>query len=232
MLLKCITINMRGLCGNSKRAAFFEFVRQKAYDIVLLQETHMANDDIIKRAKKEWEGLSFWGKGEINSKGVAVLFRQNLDITIRKMEDGENGRFLRIDCLIFGQRICIINVYLPNDAMQRKEFIDSLMMRMQSVDPMIIGGDFNFIMDCDLDRQALGKMHGDRRIKFYHTTSVKFFQQLINVYNLIDVFRAVAPDKREFTFTSVQSNNIALDLIVFMCRVLINPVYAKLNTCL
>jgi exonuclease III len=148
MLLKLITINMRGLCGNTKRAAFFEFLRQKAFDIVLVQETHMANDDIIKRAKKEWEGLSFWSKGEVNSKGVAVLFRQNLDIAIRKTEEGDDGRFLRIDGLIFGKKICIVNVYLPNDATQRKEFIELLMLRLQSVDPMIVGGDFNFIMDC------------------------------------------------------------------------------------
>jgi exonuclease III len=56
MLLKIVTINMRGLCGNVKRAAFYEFIRQKAYDIVLVQETHMADDDVIKRAKKSGKG--------------------------------------------------------------------------------------------------------------------------------------------------------------------------------
>jgi exonuclease III len=207
MLLKCVTVNMRGLCGNAKRAAFYEFIRQKAYDIVLVQETHMANEEVIKRAKRDWEGLSFWGKGEVNSKGVAVLFRKNLDIAIRKTEEGDNGRFLRIDGLLFGHKICIINVYLPNDAMQRKDFIDSLLMRIQTTDPMIIGGDFNFIMDNDLDWQAIGKEHADRRTKSYHMTSVKFFQHIIDVYRLYDVFRVFAPDKREFTFTSIQSRN-------------------------
>jgi exonuclease III len=156
----------------------------------------MASDEIIKRAKKQWEGLSFWVKGEPNSKGVAVLCRRNLDITIRKVEDGGDGRFFTLDCLIYGQRVRIANVYLTNDAVQRKELIESLTMRVQSVDPMIIGGDFNFIMDIDLDRHAVGQTHTDRRVKSYHTTSVKVFQQLILVYNLIDVFRVFAPDKK------------------------------------
>jgi hypothetical protein len=67
--------------------------------------------------------LSFWAKGELNSKGVAVLSRRNLDIAIRKVEDGGDGRFLRLDCLIYGQRVCIVNVYLPNDSVERRDFI-------------------------------------------------------------------------------------------------------------
>jgi hypothetical protein len=51
------------------------------------------------RAKKQWEGLSFWAKGELNSKGVAVLSRRNLDIAIRKVEDEGDGLFLKLDCM-------------------------------------------------------------------------------------------------------------------------------------
>jgi hypothetical protein len=122
------------------------------------------------------------------------------------VEDGGDGRFLKLDCLIYGQRVCIVNVYLPNDAVERRDFIESFMMRVQSVDTMIIGGDFNFIMNIDLDRQALGQTHTGRRVKSYHTTSVKAFEQLILIYKLIDVFRFFAPDKKEFTFTSDRYN--------------------------
>jgi exonuclease III len=79
-------------------------------------------------------------------------------------------------------------------------------MRVQSVDLMIIGGDFNFIMNIDLYRQALGQTHTETRVKSYHMTSVKAFEQLILVYKLIDVFRSFDPDKKEFTFTSDQYN--------------------------
>jgi exonuclease III len=79
-------------------------------------------------------------------------------------------------------------------------------MCVQSVDLMIIGGDFNFIMNIDFDRQALGQTHTERTVKSYHTTAVKVFEQLIPVYKLIDVFRSFAPDKKEFTFTNDQYN--------------------------
>jgi exonuclease III len=91
MLLKCISVNMRGLCGNSKRAAFLIIL--KFYDVVLVQETHMMSDEIIKRAKEQWEGLSFWAKGELNRKGWRCYVDGIWILRYRRWKMGETGDF-------------------------------------------------------------------------------------------------------------------------------------------
>jgi hypothetical protein len=53
-----------------------------------------------------------------------------------------------------GFKLSFVNVYMPNDAVGRNEFIDNLTMRLNMSNPFIMCGDFNFIMDTDLDLRA------------------------------------------------------------------------------
>jgi exonuclease III len=76
------SINIRGLCDQAKRSAFYEYIRQKQFDVIFVQETHMCDDETIQRAKKQWSGTSHWIKGEPNSKGVAILFRKGMDVKL------------------------------------------------------------------------------------------------------------------------------------------------------
>ena len=46
-----------------KRKNLFEKIQNKNIDIVLLQETHSAKEN-IKKWEKEWDGKSFWHSGE------------------------------------------------------------------------------------------------------------------------------------------------------------------------
>lgn len=53
-------------------------------------------------------------------------------------------------------------------------------------------------MNVDMDHQAVGQTHmsiGECG-RITHTTSVRVFEQLVQPYNLIDVFRSFAPDKK------------------------------------
>jgi exonuclease III len=148
------SINVRNLCGQAKSTAFYQYVQEKHLDVILIQETHMCDDQLIDRAKKQWLGTSYWIKGEPNSKGVAVLFRKRLDVLVQNEIDGRDGHFLRLDCLIMGFKLSVVNVYMPNDAVKRNEFIDNLTMRLNMSNAFILCGDFNFIMDIDLDLRA------------------------------------------------------------------------------
>lgn len=48
--------------------------------------------------------------------------------------------------MILGFKLSIVNVYLPNDAVERNEFVEDLTMRLMS-NPFVLCGDFNFITD-------------------------------------------------------------------------------------
>jgi exonuclease III len=136
--INIIWINVRGLCGQAKRTAFYQYVQEKQFDVTLIQETHMCDDHLIHRAKKQWLGTSYWIKGEPNSTGVAILFRKRFDVLVQNEIDGRDGRFLRLDCLIMGFKLSIVNVYMQNDAVKRNEFIDNLTMRLNMSNHFIL----------------------------------------------------------------------------------------------
>ena len=52
---KCLSFNVKGIQNNLKRAQIFNFSKEKIknYGVVLLQETHSCNKDIM-RWKNEW----------------------------------------------------------------------------------------------------------------------------------------------------------------------------------
>jgi exonuclease III len=102
--------------------------------------------------------------------------------------------------MILGFKLSIVNVYLPNDAVERNEFIEDLTMRLNMSNPFVLCGDFNFIMDFELDRHAFNQSFTHRSKRSYHTTSVRTFENLMQIYKLVDVYRAMEPAGREYTF--------------------------------
>lgn len=114
--------------------------------------------------------------------------------------NSRDGRFLRLDCLIMGFKLSIVNVYLPNDAVKRNEFIEELTMRLNQSNPFVLCGDFNFIMDFDLDIRTFNQTLLYRSKRSYHTSSVRTFDNLIQIHKLIDVYRVMEPADREYTF--------------------------------
>jgi hypothetical protein len=57
--------------------------------------------------------------------------------------------------MIHGKKCSIFNVYLSKDARERKTFIEEMLMRLNKSNPFMLGGDFNFVSDIDLDRKGV-----------------------------------------------------------------------------
>ena len=72
----------RGLNSFNKRKQTLECLITKRIDIVGLQETHFANEDIIDKVTKEWDGPSIFLKGVYNSRGVGILFSEYINVKI------------------------------------------------------------------------------------------------------------------------------------------------------
>lgn len=70
---------------------------------------------------------------------------------IMMVEQGKDGRFLMVKVMIYGKIFTIVNLYLPNQD-QIKNGVRVLSGAMEKAEGVIIlGGDFNFIMDTDMD---------------------------------------------------------------------------------
>ena len=77
------TFNVNGLNANTKRKTIFNYLRQKNFEIILLQGTH-STEKVEKLWEMEWENKIEWLHGTNKSKRLAILLKNNLNYDLIK----------------------------------------------------------------------------------------------------------------------------------------------------
>ena len=79
--LKILSLNCRGLNGMKKRKEVFQFLKENKSDIYCLQDTHFTME-MQKTVYAEWNSECYFSHGTSKSRGVAVLFGNNIECKI------------------------------------------------------------------------------------------------------------------------------------------------------
>ena len=193
--INIISLNTRGLRDTNKRSSLFFWLKDKKFDICLLQETYWTAD-IKHKIEKEWGRNLLLNFGTSHSRGTAILFGKKFDILNSHLSD--DSRIILTNIKIEEEIFTILNIYAPNNMNERKSFfykiqkwIDKFAMNEQK---LIIGGDFNYTDENKLDRITC------RSAKDCSSVSYK---SLINNKNLHDVWRQINPNKKQFTYKDI-----------------------------
>ncbi len=194
--LKIISLNVRGLSDFKKRRSIFNWCRKSQADLILLQETH-STDCVVNRWQQEWGGKILFSHGTSNSRGVAVVIRNGSNITINDVYHDDFGRILIIKGDKNDFNFTLTNLYAPNNEHCLANFyIDLKNIFMEkdliSCDNNIIGGDYNCILNVNLDKQG-----GNLKLKQQVVNNIN---ALIDIFDLIDVWRNFHPTERRYTW--------------------------------
>ena len=150
--IKICSVNVQGLRDRHKRRKVFMWLREKNYDIYFLQETHstLSTEHIWNN---EWGSRILFSHGLSNSMGVCILFKRNFPVQISNHYD-ENGRSIIATVSISNQPITLVNIYAPNT--DDVSFFQNLRinLEMYGVEPFLIGGDMNTVLNVDLDKRG------------------------------------------------------------------------------
>ena len=103
----------------------------------------------------------FWAFGTNHSRGVGIILNSVLNYKISSFDFDFNGRFLVLDLEINNIGYRLINVYMPNDHSERREFISKLSVFCNTSRNVILGGDFNFVENLQLDKKGGNIGFGD-----------------------------------------------------------------------
>ena len=89
-----LTLNVRGLNNSLKWKKFFLRLENSKADIILLQET-FCTEKTDNLFKSTWNGKMFNSCSDSShNRGVAILFRPNLDIKILNIQYSTDGQSL------------------------------------------------------------------------------------------------------------------------------------------
>ncbi|KAL9967730.1 hypothetical protein ACROYT_G026020 [Oculina patagonica] len=139
----------------------------------------------------------FFSHGSNHSSGVLVLVRDNLDFKLESVKADPQGRYILLEAIIQDSPCLFLNIYAPNKTNEQCEFFKSIteeLKRVSSSDldySVIIGGDFNVILNAELDGQG-----GNTKKK----DSAKCVEDMCVEHDLVDIWRIRNPTTKRFTW--------------------------------
>ena len=195
--MNIITYNVRGLQQKNKRIKIYNFLKDNIkLGCVLMQETHSASGDENKWAS-EWKGKIYQNHGSSNARGVAIGFSDNWDFEEKKYIHDNDGRLQLLSFKYKDKLYMLINIYnnnIESEQVVTLKKLDSLLGNFENLSEhiFIIGGDWNFVQDLNLDTVG-----GNPSLKLH---SIAEFIKIKSKFDLCDIFRVRNPTKKRFTY--------------------------------
>ena len=163
-------------------------------DICLLQETHLSDSDQNKLKSSQFTH-SFSSHYNSKQRGVCILINKRISFIHNATITDPEGRFIIINISINNKPVTICSIYGPNsdDPSFFHTFFSSILNLSNC--PVIIGGDFNTVIDPSLDRS-------NPSINKRNWQSTETIKQFMSDFGLGDGWRLLHPSAREYTFFS------------------------------
>ena len=207
-MVEILSQNVRGLGQEFKRRKIFNWLQKSKAAIFFLQETH-SSPKCEKTWRSEWGNKNiFFSHGESNARGVCILFKASVAVEIHNQISDEFGRFLIVEATIDSKRLALCNVYGPNNDDPSFFVLVNEEITSLNEDNRIIGGDFNCILDSDLDKQG-GNPNRNKK-------SREMLNIIMEENDLNDIWRIKNPDNYEYTFRCMRPEKIFSRLDYFL----------------
>ena len=205
--LNIASLNVRGINNSGKRRQVFHYFNIKKYDIIFLQETH-SFFKMEQMWRSEWGHNIIYSHGTSNTRGVAILIKNNCSHTIHRATSDSIGRFIILDITLGDLRFTIANIYGPNE--DKPEFFENFINIFESFtnEYRLIAGDFNLILHNELDKKG-GK-------PFSHIKSQEKILDWIKNTDLVDIWRVKHPDEKSFTWSRIKPALVMCRLDFFL----------------
>ena len=190
--LKIVSMNCRGLGDLCKRKDVFNYLRDKSASIYCIQDTHFTpNMEKIIQMQWGYEMVSSYGTS--NSRGVSILFNNNFEYKLLECNSDKEGNYIMINIEVEHKfTVTILNIYGPNQ--DNPNFYIDLKNKLDNslTDYIIVCGDFNLVLDFDLDC--------DNYVQQNNLRAAKEVQTLKGELSLEDPWRIHNPNSKKYTW--------------------------------
>ena len=190
--LSIITLNVNGIRDYKKRSILFDFLKRGKYDVIFLQETHISSVDECVLWNRESGFKGYWSLGTTSSCGVGILLRDSSRFTHCAFRCDGEGRIITLDCSFNNQDFRFISIYVPTDGSQRIEYFQNLDRHLITRRRLIIGGDFNCMLDLAKDKRGGNESLGG--------TGAPHLKTLLARFSLVDIWRKQHQTGQQFTW--------------------------------
>lgn len=215
--MKIATYNVNSI--HARASNLFKWLKNYAPDIVLLQEIKCETENFLYF---ECESLGYHtvALGQKGYNGVAILSKYKFDVTAKNLpnfQEDSAARYLEILVSDNSKKFYVASLYVPNGCSPNKEtereklayklkwfdkLYEHLLILQKSGYPIILGGDFNVMMQ-DIDvfdaRRFLNSP--------LYCKAVKDKLISLQYMGLYDAYRFLHPNDEGYTFWDYSANS-------------------------
>lgn len=185
------SLNCQGLGDMQKRRDVFHYLKKKSHNIYCLQDTHF-DAKLEKYVSAEWGYSCLFASYQSNARGVAVLFNNNFEFKIKKVDRDINGNYILILLTTMGKDILLVNIYGPNK--DNPNFYDNINVKIRQYEKhgLAIVGDWNLVINPYLDYDNYKHVNNPK--------AAEAVAKIISDHNLSDIWRENNLEIRRFTW--------------------------------
>uniref|UniRef100_A0A3P9DD43 exodeoxyribonuclease III n=1 Tax=Maylandia zebra TaxID=106582 RepID=A0A3P9DD43_9CICH len=211
---KIASWNVKGLNNGIKRKKILTYLKLSRVYIAFIQEMHLCKSEALK-LKCSWVGKVFYSPGTGKSRGVSVLIHKAVSFAETKVITDKGGRFILVYGQLLDTPIILCNIYAPNaDILAFFHNLSQYLLELEGAQ-IVVGGDFNQILDQDLDR-SLPRRGTESK-------SVVAIRQMTSDLGLNDIWWTMHPEGREYSFYS-PPHNVYTRIDYFISELYVSPV--------
>ena len=195
--------NINGLKTNQQKfETLGQWLNEEAFDIIAVTETNMDRKEGFFVGKKVENFKFFWSDISIDKKkglGVAIGIKHNWEKYLGGID--RISEFMIVARFYFrNMELVIIAIYIPpNNGSEMDKVLNeitSIFNKRNIRTHIVILGDFNCIVDLELDKISESRA-GNHRVSKIH--------RWLSKNDFIDAFRFLHPTEREVTWSNSQS---------------------------
>ncbi len=210
--------------NNITKEKIFAITKEKT-DIIFICDLKL-NSDVQKAAVHDVEkyfmlnGYKLYHNSTKSTRGVGILISRKLAHSIVNAHKDPDCNILLLDVEIQSQKVKIGLIYGPNN--NDPIFFTNLenFLRGLNNGTTILGGDFNTTwddrhVDVNLDTHAMQNVPS-----LFHTNKLR---ELCTTFELVDPYRALCPNKKDFTYVPSAVDNLnrsRIDMFLINVRLL------------
>ena len=196
--INMISNNVNGIQSTKKRTKMIQYFKNKLLPqgVLFLQETHSTESNEASW-RDEFNASLFFSHGSSNSCGVLIGFLGQFNVNILNQMCDNKGRILILNATIDAKNFLLINLYNPNTENEQVEVLNTLLTMMKTIDinentNLLLAGDFDVFFNTNLECSG-----GNPSFK---QKSVAKLIEIIETFNLCDIWRIRNPKTKRFTF--------------------------------
>ncbi|CAC5402728.1 unnamed protein product [Mytilus coruscus] len=179
------------VCGNESVDMEHEECTMTSDPDVSIDKLNSENESLVEMTDEEMANdlVKYGGRvRHTNRQGVAFLVSPKYKNYVTEIK-GFDGRFIYIQLEVDNKIIDIVNLYCPNVVNEKDLFLKKVNDNIPKSDDLILLGDFN---------QSLSPL--DRVGKHFEDKAFKSLNNLLDSFNIYDVWRARFPTSRVFSW--------------------------------